>query len=71
MKSIHWTSVDIQKVNNFLLIKGNQFLKANHDPDAVYRACYDLPSDPEKMNDWIDTYLSKKEADELYKFLFS
>jgi hypothetical protein len=65
-----WKSNDIQKVNNFLIIKGNKLLRASNDPERVYRACYALPSDPDKMNDWVYRHLNENEAQELYDFCF-
>lgn len=61
-----WKPTDIQMVNNFLIIKGNRLLKGGDDPEKVYRACYALPSDPEKMNDWVNIHLNETEEQELY-----
>lgn len=66
-----WKFSDIQMVNNYLIIKGNQLIKSSSNPDRVYRACYALPSDPDKMNDWVNIHLNEKEAQELYNHLFS
>jgi len=63
---ISWKSTDIQKVNNYLIIKGNQLLKTGDNAERVYRACYALPSDPDKMNDWINIHLNENEEQELY-----
>jgi len=65
-----WKSTDIQKVNNYLIIKGNQLLHASNEPDRIYRACYALPSDPDKMNDWVNIHLNENEAEALYDFCF-
>ena len=65
-----WKSTDIHKVNNYLIIKGNQLLKASNDPGRVYRACYALPSDPDKMNDWVYRHLNETEAQQLFDFCF-
>ena len=65
-----WKSTDIQMVNNFLIIRGNQLIKSSHDPNRVYRACYALPSDPDKMDDWVSRHLDENEAQELYHFCF-
>ena len=70
-RTVSWKTEDIHKVNNFLIIKGNDFFDANNDPDYVYRACYSLPSSPEKMEDWISTHLDEKQAEELYEYIFS
>ncbi len=66
--NISWKLTDIQMVNNFLIIKGNRLLKAGDDPERVYRACYALPSDPDKMNEWINVHLNESEEQELYDF---
>ena len=63
-----WKPTDIQMVNNYLIIKGNRLFKAGDDPDRVYRACYALPSDPDKMNDWVNIHLNEIEEQELYDF---
>ena len=70
-KEIIWKSADIQRVNNYLIIKGNQFLKSGANQNSVYRACYALPSDPGEMNDWVSKHLDENEARELYDFLSS
>lgn len=70
-QEITWKPADIQRVNNYLIIKGNRFLKSSHDPDSVYRACYALPSDPAKMDDWVSKHLDEKEAQVLLDYLFS
>jgi hypothetical protein len=68
---ITWKLADIQRVNNYLIIKGREFLKSGDDPNSVYRACYALPSDPNEMDDWVSIHLDEDEAQVLYDFLFS
>jgi len=70
MQEITWKPADIQRVNNYLIIKGNQTLRSSHDADGIYRACYALPSDPNKMNEWVNNHLDENEAKVLYNFLF-
>jgi hypothetical protein len=71
MQQITWKAADIQRVNNYLIIKGSQILKSNHHPDSVYRACYALPSKPDRMDEWVCTHLDENEAQILYDFIFS
>lgn len=66
---ITWKEPDIQRVNNFLLIKGSQLFKSGHDSDRIYRACYALPSDPKEMDDWVDKHLNETETEALYEFI--
>lgn len=68
---ITWKSADIQRVNNYLIIKGNQLFKSTSDPKAIDRACYGLPSDPDMMDDWVRKYLDENEAKALYEYLFT
>jgi len=69
-KVVTWKQSDIQKVNNFLVIKGSHVLKSGHNPDRVYRACYALPSSPNEMDDWVNKHLDETEAEALFEFIF-
>jgi len=65
-----WRSADIQRVNNYLIIKGDELFNSSRDSDDIYRACYALPSDPKMMDDWIYKHLDDNQAKVLYDFLF-
>ena len=61
-----WTQERIQKVNNLLLIMGDQILKSGQSQERVYKACYALPSDPDKMNAWCNEWINDESC---HKFI--
>ena len=64
-----WKNEDIQNTNNFLIIRGYKFCTSTVDPEYVNRACYALPSSPDKMDDWVYRHLTHTQAQELYNFI--
>ncbi len=68
-ESFKWSAEDTQNIYNFLIVRGFKFCTTKVDPEYLDRACYALPSSPEKMEDWVIRHLDKAAAQELYKFI--
>jgi len=70
-EELNWKLADIQRVNNFLIIKGETLLNASVDPYRITRACYELPSNPDKLDIWVKKHFNDNEAKKLYNLVFS
>ena len=68
---MNWKLADIQRVNNLLIIKGNDLLNSSVDPNRITRACYELPSNPENLDTWVKKHFNEDEAQKLYNLIYS
>lgn len=66
-----WKKSDIQTVNNILLIKGEEILRFCRDQECIHKACYSLPSNPEEMDEWCNTWLEEDGFKKLKSYLGS
>ena len=64
-----WKKSDIQNVNNILLIKGEEILSYCREEKCIHKACYSLPSKPEDMDEWCNTWLEKDGIKKLQSYL--
>jgi hypothetical protein len=70
INDINWTQDSIQKVNNLLIIMGNEILNSGRSQEDIYKACYALPSDPSKMTDWCDEWIHEEGCNKLVELIF-